>query len=71
VVESFGLVGGGMVLSFSGTNGQAWTILTTTNATLPLANWDVVTNGTFAGVPVSYTNTSPVDPQRYYRIACP
>lgn len=71
VVESFGLVGGGVVLSFSGTNGQAWTILTSTNATLPLANWDVVTNGTFAGVPVSYTNTSPVDPQRYYRIACP
>jgi len=71
VVESFGLVGGGMVLNFSGTNGQAWTILTSTNATLPLTNWDAVTNGTFAGVPVSYTNTSPVDPQRYYRIACP
>jgi autotransporter-associated beta strand protein len=71
VVESFGLGGGGVVLSFSGTNGQTWKVLTSTNLTKPLANWDIATNGTFAGATVCYTNTAPVDPQRYYRITSP
>jgi hypothetical protein len=71
VVESFGLGGGGVVLSFSGTNGQSWKILTSTNLTKPLADWDVATSGTFAGGTVSYTNTSVADPQRYYRITSP
>ena len=55
----------------SGTNGQTWKILTSTNVAKPLANWDVVTNGTFSGVPVNYTNFSITERQRYYRIKSP
>ena len=71
VISSFGLANSAAVLNFSGTNGQTWKILSSTNLTKALTNWDVVTNGTFAGVPVTYTNTTPVDPQRFYIITSP
>ena len=71
VVDSFGLGGGGIVLSFSGPSGQTWKVLTSTNVAKPLANWDVAANGTFAGATVNYTNTSIAEPQRYYRVTSP
>ncbi len=64
-------ISGGVVLTFSGTNGQSWKILSSTNLTKALINWDTITTGTFAGTPVSYTNTAPVDPQRFYIITSP
>jgi fibronectin-binding autotransporter adhesin len=71
VVDSFGMTGSGIVLSFNGPSGQTWKILTSTNVAKALANWDVTASGTFAGTPVSYTNASPVDPRRFYRITSP
>ena len=71
VISSFGLTGSAAVLNFSGTNGQTWKVLSSTNLTKALTNWDVVTTGTFAGAPVTYTNTTPVDPQRFYIITSP
>ena len=64
-------IGGGVVLNFSGTNGQSWKILTSTNLALPVTNWSTVTTGTFGGSAVNYTNNSPADAQRFYRITSP
>jgi autotransporter-associated beta strand protein len=69
VINNFGLVGGQMVLSFSGTNGQTWKVLSSTNLTSP--SWSVVDTGTFNGTVVHYTNSSIADPQRFFRVACP
>lgn len=65
------LAGGGFQLSFSGTNGQRWKILSSTNLTLAWANWSVITTGTFAGAVVNYTNPAHASPQRFYRITSP
>ena len=70
-LSSIGLSGGAVVLNFSGTNGQTYQILSSTNVALPLTNWTSIASGTFAGTPVNYTNTSPVDPQRFYIITSP
>ena len=64
-------IGGGVVLNFSGTNGQSWKILTSTNLALPATNWSTVTTGTFGGSAVNYTNNAPTDAQRFYRITSP
>jgi len=71
VVNSFGLGGGGVVLSFSGPNGQTWKILTSTNVAKQLIQWDTVTSGTFAGAVVNYTNASSTEPKRFYRVTSP
>jgi hypothetical protein len=71
VLSGITMSGGAIILSFSGTNGQTWEILTSTDVAKPLTNWDVVTNGTFSGEPVNYTNSSIAEPQRYYRITSP
>ena len=71
VLSGITMSGGAIILGFSGTNGQTWEILTSTNVATPLANWEVVTNGTFSGVPVNYTNSSIAEPQRYYNITSP
>jgi hypothetical protein len=71
VIGGIGLIDGEAVMSFGGTNGQTWKILTSTNLTTPLVNWSVVTTGTFNGTTVNYTNPAPTDPQRFYLITSP
>jgi autotransporter-associated beta strand protein len=71
VIGSFGITSGHAILSFTGTSGQTWEILTSTNVAKPLATWDIVTTGTFSGSTVYYTNTTPNDPQRFYSVTSP
>ena len=72
VIDGFTPVsGGGVALNFSGPTGQTWEILTSTNVTLPVASWSIVTSGSFTGAAVNYTNNSPTDPQRFYRVTSP
>ena len=61
--------GGQFQITFSGPNGQTYAVLSTTN----LANGPWITNstGTFSGGSVTYTNSTPNDPQRFYRIQSP
>jgi hypothetical protein len=69
VISSLTLVSGQALLTFSGTNGT-WYVLSTTNLTTPLSAWVTNANGSFSssGSVVIYTNSTPNDPQRFYRI---
>jgi hypothetical protein len=71
VINGLSLIAGQSVLSFSGTNGQTWKVLTSTNLASAVTNWSIAASGTFAGSVVNYTNPSPVDPHRFYLITCP
>jgi autotransporter-associated beta strand protein len=71
VISSFNFAGGQFVVSFSGTNGQSWQILTSTEVAAPAGNWTPVATGTFDGSTVNYTNASPTDPRRFYLITSP
>ena len=63
---------GGFQLTFSGPAGQTYKILTSTNLSLPVAGWSVLTNGTFSAGPVTFTNgLPPGSPAGYFRIASP
>lgn len=66
-----GLSGGNLLVTFSGPSGQTYQVLTSTNVMEPLTNWVPVSTGTFGASPVIYTNPTPNDPQRFYRIASP
>ncbi len=57
--------------SFSGTNGQSYRVLWTTNLQLPLVNWPVLTNGTFGAGSINCTDSVAPNIQRFYRIASP
>ena len=63
----------GYSFGFTGPVGQPYTILTSTNVASSLASWTVaVTNVTFGATgSASFTNTTPSDPQRYYRVKSP
>jgi autotransporter-associated beta strand protein len=63
--------GGNVLITFSGPNGQTYQVLTSTNVMAPITNWVPVSTGTFGASPVVYTNPTPNDPQRFYRIASP
>jgi autotransporter-associated beta strand protein len=65
------LAGGGIQLSFSGNSGQTYRVLGSTNLTLPLASWQVLTNGTFGAGPASFTDAAATNSQGLYRIASP
>lgn len=69
VIGGIQVSGGQAVLTFSGTNGT-WFVLSSTNVALPLADWATNATGTFSsmGSIVNWTNSSPVDPQRFYTI---
>jgi len=70
-ISNFSLIGGQSVLSFTGTNGQTWKLLTSTNVALAVTNWTTVVSGTFSNVVVNYTNPSPTEPKRFYLITSP
>jgi autotransporter-associated beta strand protein len=60
---------GGFQLIFSGSNGHNYSILTTTNLTLPLASWQTLATGSFGSVLVTNTDlTATNSPQRFYDI---
>jgi hypothetical protein len=46
-------------------------VLTSTNVALPMANWTVLTSGSFGASPVTYTDTGATNAQRFYRIQSP
>ena len=58
-------------LVFSGPNGQPYQVLTSTDVSLPLADWAPLTNGTFGAGSVAYTDTAATNGTRFYRIASP
>jgi autotransporter-associated beta strand protein len=58
-------------LTFSGPSNQTYEVLSTTNLTLPLADWTVLTNGTFGATPVVYTDTTATNKTKFYLIKSP
>ena len=74
VITGATLVGGNLVIV--DTNGKAnagYTVLTSTNLTLPLAGWSVATTGSFSGNG-RFTNTLSAvsaDPKRFYLLRLP
>jgi len=69
---SSAVVKGKFQLTFSGGSNQTYRVLAGTNLLQPMASWVVLTNGTFGGSPVTFTNAAlPGFPFRFYRIATP
>ena len=56
---------------FSGPGGQSFRVLAATNLLLPLTNWLVLTNGTFGGGLIGFTDTPSIAGQKFYRITSP
>jgi fibronectin-binding autotransporter adhesin len=59
---------GSFPILFSGPNGQPYEVMTSTDVSLPLSNWTRLTNGTFGGSPVAYTDAAATNISRFYRI---
>lgn len=70
-LSSITLGGGAAILTFSGTNGQTYQVLTSTNVTTPVTNWTSIASGTFSGTPVSYTNSPVTEAKRFFIITSP
>jgi len=70
-IEGVSKVGSDIIVTFNGTNGQTYQVLTSTNLTLPLASWTSVASGTFSGTSVSYTNSPANEPKRFFSITSP
>jgi autotransporter-associated beta strand protein len=62
---------GGVQITFSGTNGQTYKVLSSTNVSLPITNWIVLTNGTFGAGPATFTDGAATNPAGFYRIVSP
>jgi len=58
-------------MSFTGANGQSYTVIMTTNLTLPLSSWAQLTNGVFGSGAVDFTDTNATNTARFYRIMSP
>jgi len=59
---------GSFPLAFNGPNGQTYEVLTSTDVSLPLASWTLLTSGTFGAGPAIYTDTAATNDARFYRI---
>jgi autotransporter-associated beta strand protein len=65
-------VGQDLAISGTGTAGQPYRILATTNLALPAVSWTQVGSGTFEGGVFSFTETNVAKyPQRFYRVISP
>ena len=62
---------GQVVLNFSGTNGQSYKVLTSTNVAQPLSNWVSIATGTLTGSTLYYTNGPATNAQQFYIITSP
>jgi hypothetical protein len=72
ILISYGpLSGNSFPLTFSGSSGQRYSVLTSTNVALPLASWTVLSSGTFGASPVTYNDGSATNAQQFYRIQSP
>jgi len=59
-------------LTFSGPDGQSYKVLTSGDASAPLAGWTVLTNGQFGADPATFTDPDSTNlPARFYRIVSP
>ena len=58
-------------LTFSGPQGQNYSVLETAEVEQLLASWNVLTNGTFGTSPETFTDTSATNRSRFYRITSP
>jgi hypothetical protein len=58
--------------SFTGSAGQSYSILSTTNLTLSLVNWTLLHTGTFGFDPVTFAYARPVaETGRFFRVCIP
>jgi hypothetical protein len=72
VLSGFGpRTGSSFPLTFSGPNGQTYKVLGSTNVGLPLASWWQLSSGMFGGSPVTFTDTTATNANRFYRIVSP
>ena len=72
VIGSQSIVGGNFQMTFSGPSGQTWKVMTSTNVTLPFADWTLLSNGTFAASPVTVTDLNGTSqPGLFYRVVSP
>lgn len=67
------LNGGSFPLVFGGPNGQTYSIFTSTNLSLPLASWTLLTSGTFTVYPATatYADTTATNSFQFYRLVSP
>jgi autotransporter-associated beta strand protein len=63
--------GGGVQFTFTGANGQAYRVLSSTDVSIPMTNWMVLTNGTFGQGPETFTDMTATNPAAFYRIVSP
>jgi autotransporter-associated beta strand protein len=73
MIATFGRTSDGN-FQFGGTgpDGAAYRVLSTTNVSLPLANWTQIGNGSFAGGVFSFTDLNATNyTQRYYSVVTP
>ncbi len=70
VFNTWGMAGGQIAFTFSGTNGQTFQLLASPDLALPLSNWTVLTNGTFGATPVNFTDAA-TNAQEYYQLESP
>jgi len=67
VSQNSGVIG----LSFSGSSGQSYEVLASTNLSLPLTNWQSLTNGYFGTGVVDFTDSAATNLLKFYRIKSP
>jgi hypothetical protein len=65
------LPGNNFALAFSGSSGQSYEVLTSTNLLSPLTNWLVLTNGVLGTGLMNYTDSTATNVQQFYRIVSP
>ena len=58
-------------VNFSGPIGQSYSLLSSTNVALPIADWTVLSSGTFNGSPVIFTDYGASNVLQFYRIKSP
>jgi hypothetical protein len=57
--------------SFSGPSGQSYHVYSSTNLTLPLANWLPVSSGSFGTGAVNYSESTTNSLQKFFRVGSP
>ena len=62
---------GGWQLLFTGPAGQTYSILSTTDLSVPLNSWNTFTSGTFGSTAITATDSATNDPARFYLIVTP
>ena len=70
VVSGAGFDGSQFLFTFSGTNGQTYKVLSTTNLMLPLTNWSIISTGAFGVSPLTFTSSVSAG-AGYFRVLSP